>query len=65
MLDDAEPNDDVAELLTASKALIKLDTGHWPVLSRHVNWRASSSIRIMAVARSSAVTASSATASRT
>ncbi|MBE1486283.1 hypothetical protein [Plantactinospora soyae] len=24
MLDDAEPNDDVAELLTASKGLIKL-----------------------------------------
>ncbi|MFB6398213.1 hypothetical protein [Polymorphospora lycopeni] len=41
MLDDAEPNDDVAELLTANNALIKLDTGHWPVFSFHVDWRAS------------------------
>ncbi|MEV6848936.1 alpha/beta hydrolase [Actinoplanes sp. NPDC051411] len=35
VLDDPEPSDDVAELLTGERwELVELDTGHWPMFSR-------------------------------
>lgn len=35
LLDDPEPSDDVAELLTGENwRLVELDTGHWPMFSR-------------------------------
>jgi pimeloyl-ACP methyl ester carboxylesterase len=35
LLDDAEPNDDVAELLKSERwRLVEMDTGHWPMFSQ-------------------------------